>query len=298
MLDISPRRRIAGRALWIGAALALPLTASVSYAVAPPPPAAPAPPLAPVAPEAPVAPAPPAAPVGDGPRTFIWKSHHDGEKGGKEVTVIVRDLAPGEAVRRDENGNSVFRSVSFRHPQPMTQEQRRQFELAREQARKQSAEQRQQWTEQRKQWARQHKQWTDQDWDKWGAQFGEEWARKWQDNARQWQQQAQKWQQEWQKNGAFNFAVAGPAPHVRIDCDRAIATPPTPPVPPAPGALPGRPSIVICTRDAQNSAREALERAKASIASDPGLSADTRDEVIDSLDRELDRLDRDGDNDS
>ena len=71
MSDVSPRRRWAGRVLLAGAALALPLTASVSYAEAPEPaaplappapPAAPAPPVAPPPPDALEAPLPPAAP--------------------------------------------------------------------------------------------------------------------------------------------------------------------------------------------------------------------------------------------
>ena len=63
MADISPRRRLAARALLAGAALALPLTTSVSYAetIAPPAPAAPAAPEAPAAPSAPFAPAAPQA---------------------------------------------------------------------------------------------------------------------------------------------------------------------------------------------------------------------------------------------
>lgn len=59
MTDISPRRRLLGRALVTGGLLALPLTASISYAeapVAPPAPVAPVAPLAPVAPVAPLAP--------------------------------------------------------------------------------------------------------------------------------------------------------------------------------------------------------------------------------------------------
>jgi bla regulator protein BlaR1 len=68
MTEISPRRRFAGRALLAGAALALPLTASITYAetIAPQAPAAPEAPVAPGAPAAPAAPAaplPPAAPV-------------------------------------------------------------------------------------------------------------------------------------------------------------------------------------------------------------------------------------------
>lgn len=65
MSDLSPRRRMAGRALLGAGLLILPLTASISYAAAeaiqdapeaPEPPAPPAPPAAPDAPEAPEAP--------------------------------------------------------------------------------------------------------------------------------------------------------------------------------------------------------------------------------------------------
>ncbi|HZF45493.1 MAG TPA: M56 family metallopeptidase [Sphingomonadaceae bacterium] len=75
MVDVSPRRRWAGRLMLAGAAIALPLTASISYAEQrsaeqrsrlPEPPAPPAPPMAPAephAPEAPDAPLPPEPPV-------------------------------------------------------------------------------------------------------------------------------------------------------------------------------------------------------------------------------------------
>jgi beta-lactamase regulating signal transducer with metallopeptidase domain len=58
MSDTSPRRRMAGRALLGAAVLALPLTASITYAevVAPPAPIAPIAPVAPLAPNAPTAP--------------------------------------------------------------------------------------------------------------------------------------------------------------------------------------------------------------------------------------------------
>lgn len=59
MTDISRRRRIAGRAVLGAAVLALPLTASISYAEVP---AAPEAPLPPEAPPAPLAPDPEAAP--------------------------------------------------------------------------------------------------------------------------------------------------------------------------------------------------------------------------------------------
>ncbi len=65
MSDLSPRRRMAGRALLGAGLLVLPLTASISYAAtdsaaeAPEPPAPPAPPAAPDAPDAPPPPPPP-----------------------------------------------------------------------------------------------------------------------------------------------------------------------------------------------------------------------------------------------
>ncbi|AKM06654.1 M56 family metallopeptidase [Pelagerythrobacter marensis] len=73
MNDITPRRRMAGRAILAAGLLALPLTATISYAesmdvevpLPPAPPAAPeppAPPAAPLAPDAPPAPPAPAAP--------------------------------------------------------------------------------------------------------------------------------------------------------------------------------------------------------------------------------------------
>ncbi len=64
MADISPRRRFAGRALLAGVALALPLTASITYAetIAPEVPAVPTALQAPTAPSAPNAPATPPAP--------------------------------------------------------------------------------------------------------------------------------------------------------------------------------------------------------------------------------------------
>jgi hypothetical protein len=80
MSDLTPRRRLAGRALLGAGLLALPLTASISYAagdtiapVAEPaaPPAPPAAPEAPQAPEAPSAPEAPEAPDAPQPPTVV-----------------------------------------------------------------------------------------------------------------------------------------------------------------------------------------------------------------------------------
>jgi beta-lactamase regulating signal transducer with metallopeptidase domain len=108
MSDISRRRRLAGRALLGAAVLALPLTASVTYAEIPPAPEAPEAPLpppapadvpaaalAPEAPEAPVPPIPPEAPrAADGTRIMIVRTR-DGDKGEHEIKKVVRD---GEVV--------------------------------------------------------------------------------------------------------------------------------------------------------------------------------------------------------
>ena len=123
MSHISPRRRMAGRALLGLGLLALPLTATISYAAAasedvpavpepPAPPAPPAPPSPPEAPEPPEAPMPPEA-----PHVLIFKSTHGdveiegegdgnvvvterverGEDGKERKVRIVRRLAPGQS---------------------------------------------------------------------------------------------------------------------------------------------------------------------------------------------------------
>lgn len=108
MSDISPRRRLMGRGLIAAAAIALPLTASISYAEGtapqapdvPAPPAPPAAPLAPLAPTAPVAPAAPLAPdapeAGPAPGTAenVWVTEDedaDGRKIRKEIRMVHGD---------------------------------------------------------------------------------------------------------------------------------------------------------------------------------------------------------------
>ncbi|WP_284125688.1 M56 family metallopeptidase [Parerythrobacter aestuarii] len=98
MSDISTRRRWAGRSLLLAGALALPLTASISYAEAvQDAPEAPAPPAPPRAPEAPV---PADAP--DAPKVYAWSSDdddfeiafgdgEDGEKVVKRKVIVNRD---------------------------------------------------------------------------------------------------------------------------------------------------------------------------------------------------------------
>ncbi|MEQ5786490.1 M56 family metallopeptidase [Erythrobacter sp. NFXS35] len=150
MSDLSPRRRIAGRALLAASMLALPLTATISYAASeteqtapespPAPPAPPAPPqapdapLAPPAPGAPDVPQPPAPPQPgeaiiavdpDGQDHSIWadSSTHVTETvtrdkdGNERRTRVVTRKAPDGAKPTDVNG--VY--------QRMTREQRREI---------------------------------------------------------------------------------------------------------------------------------------------------------------------------
>lgn len=113
MSDLSPRRRLAGRALLGAGLLALPLTASISYAAseaqseggsvlpAPPapsaPPVLPRPPLTPEAPQLPEAPPAPEAPRAPS-IVVIDPDAPDGE-GSAEVTERVRHNADGKERR-------------------------------------------------------------------------------------------------------------------------------------------------------------------------------------------------------
>jgi hypothetical protein len=114
MSDVSPSRRRVGRWLLAGGALALPLTASISYAAAaqdsvvesvqvdpsavpPAPPLPPAPPRAPEAPEAPQAP--------DAPRIerHVIEMHRDGgkaDKGERRMFVMRSDGPLSEAQKK------------------------------------------------------------------------------------------------------------------------------------------------------------------------------------------------------
>jgi beta-lactamase regulating signal transducer with metallopeptidase domain len=101
MSNLSPRRRLAGRALLGAGLLALPLTASISYAAsetdAPTPPAPPAAPGAPDAPDVPPPPPPPGA-----PHVMIFEKRlADGAaaEGGEQVTEQVIRGEDGKETR-------------------------------------------------------------------------------------------------------------------------------------------------------------------------------------------------------
>jgi beta-lactamase regulating signal transducer with metallopeptidase domain len=140
MTDVSPSRRRLGRWLLAGGALALPLTASFSYAaaaqdrpiedvdVAPSeaPPAPPVPPVPPAAPEAPEAPAAPAAPQVE---RHVFKLHRDGNE--------------ADAGKREQH------MFVMRTDGPLTPEEKRKFEAMRREWEKKGAEWRKMAEEQR-----------------------------------------------------------------------------------------------------------------------------------------------------
>ena len=109
MSELSPRRRMAGRALLGAGLLVLPLTASISYAAAdtfaeiPAPPEPPAPPAPPAAPDAPTPPQPPEAPEPPQPPEppVVVLVDRDGAKvaGNAEVTEHVWRDADGTEKR-------------------------------------------------------------------------------------------------------------------------------------------------------------------------------------------------------
>jgi bla regulator protein BlaR1 len=118
MSDLSPRRRLAGRALLGAGLLALPLTASMSYAAseiaaveAPEPPAPPAPPEAPEAPEPPEAPEAPEAPDGEGDlevTEHVWRDADGKERrmkmvfrGGPDQAQLESELQDLEATKAE-----------------------------------------------------------------------------------------------------------------------------------------------------------------------------------------------------
>lgn len=94
MSQPSPRRRLFGRALIAAGVLALPLTASVTYAAStvaepPAPPAAPEAPEAPEAPTPPEAPLPPEAPQGPGQIVIV---EHSGKGDARDAKMHTRTV--------------------------------------------------------------------------------------------------------------------------------------------------------------------------------------------------------------
>ncbi len=271
MSDISLRRRRMGGAFIGLAALALPLTASITYAqanaddeadlpVPPAPPTAPVAPLAPDAPDAPFAPAAPPVPLpevdpsGDGPRVMVFETSHGKGSTGKRRVMILRETsgrgASGSGANADD---SVIKRVIIRGPDgKMLPPDSPEFEA--------------------------HMKKLEERFAKLDPSFkmGDERFKAVELRARQSALAAAK----------AGEAFAKIAPRVEMSCDNGddVSASPT---------SDGRLTIRFCRKFAMEGALSGLRSARATIAGNTQMSSETRREVLQELDREIERIERD-----
>jgi hypothetical protein len=295
MSDISPRRRLRPRALIGATALALPLTASFSYAAAqtqdnavPPPPPLSAPPAA-VAP--PPLPAPPAPEARDERRVqrYVFRTPRDR---ARDRRLEQRFALRGNARQWPGTGQWPHVQMNFQGNPLDPEFQKRMEQYSRDMA----------------EWSRKY----GQQWERWSQQFNGQWA-----------EQMRRWGKE-QGEQARRFARVRPVP---MPAPLAVPQPPQPGVAPAvpqppqawagprvaisPEALQrcrggdnassettlpdGRRQVVICNRGAPGQALNSLRATRDRIARNSALSEDVRRDVLQDLDREIERLQRGGD---
>lgn len=262
MTDHSIRRRRLGGALVGLAALALPLTASISYAQSEAPPApeaplapgapiAPAPPAAPLAPEAPEAPEAPKAPE---PGVAVHRIVVTDDKNGKTErrVIVVRD---GKAEHIDLPHGDGRKEMRFHFrgkdgkpldpEDPMFKEHMKRLE---------------------ERLATMDKEF------KHLKPFDEKQLRALTENGRR-----------------IGEMTARMAPRIEMSCDDDAAVGET-------TGEDGRRVLRFCRKTVTHGAVSGLRAARAAIAANDQMSAETRNEVLDKLDREIERLDNEGDN--
>ncbi len=320
--EISARRRLAGRALLAGSIIALPLSASISYADAPTPPVEPAEipeiPAIPAAPEPPamptaaVSPLPaiPAHPPAPAAPAAVWTSRSEKtvvevrQRGdGKQEITILKQQGPQSQAQTShslDGGQKVqMRRIIVPANQGLTRAQLDGLEQARAQL-------------------------SDQKW----AAFGEAMA-SWGSDLGQWGEQMGKQVQAQVSKASSVRASSVRASSVRagsvrtssvrtssvransakansgnVNSGRAIAIAVAPPQvdfdfgcdaqgkPANASTGDARPArLAACRQLAGASARLALMQARASVARDRSLDEDLRDELIDSLDDQIEQLD-------
>ena len=263
MPDISPRRRRAGRLLVAGAALALPLTASFSYAAAQDAPAPPAPPAPPAAADPP---APPALAHGERRvERFVVRTDGDASapRAREERRVMMfREGSPGDGVKRKVEFN-----VGDGFTDPAYQQQ--------------MAE----WSKQMEAWGRRY----GNQMQAWGAHQRTQVRRFVLVNPGEMPQPpAAPLPPMAPRLGALPLAPhIPPAPEVIENCDgqQGVST----------ATLgDGRQRVIICNRMIRGHALAGLRGARERIAGDSRLSEDVRHEVLEDLDREIDGAQKDG----
>lgn len=267
MADVSRRRRLLGRSLLVAGGLALPLTATISYAQA----EAPEAPRAPAAPEAPEAPLAPDGPVlhrmvvvdieggadPDDPSLHTRTVESDGR------TIVLktdRELSDAEARERVERALRTMPriDVAVAPPAPPAP------------TAPPAPAGRFEWSEEQE--AAFEKQWEDwgEQMEKWGEEFGKAHAAQAEAHARQVE------------------VLARVAPEVVESCAGEPAT-----VTRHERTSDGRQRIVICQRVAKRQALAGLRNARNTIARDRNIDPDVRDDVLDDLDSEIERIESD-----
>lgn len=259
---ISRRRRWTGRLLVGAGALALPLTASVSYAQkeAPVAPVPPVPPVAPVPPSAAEAPLPPAAP---GEVRREWTS-----KDGKRRIVPIERLQDGDA-KHDDRHRRIERHIVIRDRDDLTAEDRAELREEMEELRK----------ELRKEFGK-------------DGEFQREMEREFGKNGEFEKELNRELRKELGKKGEITRemrisiadarAVAAHAralaPKVSVRCSsgqREVAETIT--------SKDGRQHIYVCTKLATAEARRALSAARVDIERARGLSDADREDALESI---------------
>ncbi|WEK47202.1 MAG: M56 family metallopeptidase [Candidatus Andeanibacterium colombiense] len=284
MDEISPRRRVIGRALLAGAALTLPVTASISYAEASAEPKA-----SPAADAITIVDVPEGADRSDAAlhtrviardgQTIILKTAHPVTDAEAEASIAraQASMARAEAFAARGEATKAQREALARMRQSMSDKQRAEYDAK--------------WAERGDEWARQGDQAAKDAeksadaWSKWGEQYGQRWA---------------DWGEQLGKRIAASVPAEPAPPAARMSavevpvpsygCDRNGNLLKIGPNGRNPAA--GDP-LKWCGKvaDANASARRALIQARSRIANDRTMDEDARDQVLDSLDDEIERLD-------
>lgn len=277
MSDLSPRRRLAGRLLMTGAVLALPLTASVSYADAQEW-DAPEAPEAPQAPEAPAAPEAPEAPHAPVVHHFSWTE--DGEDGEKRV-FVVRDTRHGDGNVVVTPDRKVHRYVVDIDHEKLTEKQKAKIKEMREKLESRDWKQFNKDMEAFSKEMAEHSEEMAKLGEEMGEKFGKEWEQKfefeWKDH------EGQAFPQALAFSGGPNFTMS------RADCGESGK--PTEKTVETANGKQVRTFVLCRPHQAYSAARTALSRAREHVAHDPSLSDEVRNEVLESLDREIKRVD-------
>ena len=287
MSDVSPRRRVAARALMIGALAALPLTASISYAEAlsvpdapdaPTAPVAPAAPIAPDAPEAPAAPDAPLAPLAPvaPEQVFLMKDSEGGN--GEDRTIRIE-----RKVVKDASGQPTEQTSYTINGREMTAEERARIEAKVERLRDKSAEQERVASK----WRVKAERMRAEAEKEWQTEFAEEWA----DARSELRDEMEDVRRELIESGELDKqtrlelakTVEGLS-DLRFDCGA--------------GERPlqawidanGEKAIASCVNVALASAKGALAQARRSIERDRNLSKRERAEALRSLDEAMREL--------